>query len=146
MPSVKAEAAPVANDEILSEVAPRRWAPAVFGVVTPGGTRRRPTDIVRVAVAAAAVAVTAIGAHNLAETEQRVYDVLIELPDWTRPVALACYRLGAAGAAIAVLLALLVTRRWRVAVAGAVSGGVCWLIALMLQSWVDSEAIRAKAG
>jgi uncharacterized membrane protein YbhN (UPF0104 family)/tRNA A-37 threonylcarbamoyl transferase component Bud32 len=146
MPPVKAEAAPVANNEILSTVAPRRWAPAVFGVVNPGATRRRPTDIVRVAVAAIVIAITAFGAHNLAETEKRIYDLLIELPDWTRPVALACYRLGAAGAAIAVLAALLVTRRWRVALAGVVSGGVCWLLALELQSWVDSASVRTEAG
>lgn len=42
-----------------------RWTPALFGVVPPGAGRRRPSEIVRIVVAALVVMVTALGAESL---------------------------------------------------------------------------------
>ena len=83
---------------ILRAATARSWSPAVFGVVPSGANRRRPTDIVRVGVAAIAVVVTGIGAHVLAPVEQKIFDLLTALPGWFMRASLPRLRTSCSGA------------------------------------------------
>jgi len=133
------------RDRLLS-LTPRRWAPAVFGVVPAGAKRRRPGDVVRLLIAVVALAITAPAAHTLALREQRLFDLLADLPDWTRSSAQLCYRLGTVGVVIALLAALLVSRRVALALVAALAGGVGAASSVVLRAVVDSHAVRAAAG
>jgi len=144
MVNAKTRTAPV-DDGVLDTVPRDHRPPAIFGVVTSGTMRRRPADIVSAATAVAIVAITAIGAHNLAAVETKTFELLTELPGWLRPISLACYRVGAGGTAVALLLALLIARRFRIVLALAVTATITWLIAIGLRAWVDSAAVRGPA-
>src|SRR5689334_15214746 len=98
--------------DLLLSLTPRRWAPAVFGVVPVGAKRRRPGDIVRVVLSALIVGITAPAAHSLATREKRLFDLLGDLPSWIRSSAEIAYHLSTIGVAVALILALLVSRRF----------------------------------
>jgi uncharacterized membrane protein YbhN (UPF0104 family) len=125
---------------------PRRWIPAVFGVVNEGANRRRPTDIVRAGLATIIVFVTATGAHTLAVNERRTFELLTDLPDWLRPVWLACYWLGTSGVVIALLLALLFARRFRIVGLLVAAAAAAAVVAGALRAWVDAGSVRGDAG
>ena len=93
--------------DLLASVAPRHWAPIVFGVVPQGANRRRPSDVVRVFTAGLIVVLCGIGAHNVAKLEARVFDLIAALPDWTQEFAEFWFKVGTFGAVAAVTLALL---------------------------------------
>ena len=61
-------------------------APSIFSIVPDGAVRRRPSDLVRVALAAVVVALTGIAATNhLTDLEHDVYDFFTAAPtalDW----------------------------------------------------------------
>ena len=63
----------------------RGWG-SVFGVVAEGHVRRRPSDIVRVVVAAAVVALAAVGATDVTPIEAAAFDVFASLPGGLEPV------------------------------------------------------------
>src|SRR5437763_753314 len=133
------------RDLVLS-LTPRRWAPAVFGVVPAGAKRRRPGDVVRVVAAVVLIAITATAAHTLARREQRLFDLLSGLPSWTRSGAQACYHLATVGVVIALLVALLVSRRVAYALVAATAGALGAAASIALRAVVDSNAVRAAAG
>ena len=58
----------------------RRWGSSVFGIVAPGHTRRRPSDVVRVVVAATVIALTAVGATDVTRIEHAAFEVFDSLP------------------------------------------------------------------
>jgi uncharacterized membrane protein YbhN (UPF0104 family)/tRNA A-37 threonylcarbamoyl transferase component Bud32 len=135
-----------AGTGILTAVAPRRWAPAVFGVVPKGASRRRPSDIVRLVASLLVIVITAFGADNVVALEHRVFDLLTDLPDWVTDGAVICYRIGAVGTVVVLALAFLFTRRFRLLALVGVAGVLGWLAAFGMDAWIDAEAPRQAAG
>ena len=131
---------------ILRAAAPRSWSPAIFGVVPSGANRRRPTDIVRVGVAAIAVVITGIGAHVLAPFEEKIFDLLTALPGWLTPIAEWSYRIGTVGTVVALVLTLLITRRFMIGLSVVGMGAAAWVIANIVSNIVDAESVRRAAG
>ena len=132
--------------DLLLSLTPRRWAPVVFGVVPAGAKRRRPGDVVRVVVSALLVAVTAPAAHSLALREQRLFDLLTDLPSWIRSSAEIAYHLSTVGVTVALIAALLVSRRFVLALLVVVTGAIGTMVAFALRNFVDTEKARAAAG
>ena len=99
--------------DLLSAVAPRTWAPAVFGVLPNGANRRRPSDVVRVGLAVLFITITALSADDVGRLERSVFDVLAALPSWVHTSAEFCYRVGSIGTVVVLGLAILITRRFR---------------------------------
>src|SRR4029079_16520077 len=125
--------------DLLLSLTPRRWAPVVFGVVPAGAKRRRAGDVVRVVVSALLVAVTAPRAHSLALREERLFDLLTDLPSWIRSSAEIAYHLSTVGVAVALIAALLVSRRFVLALLVVVTGAIGTLVAFALRNFVDTE-------
>ena len=114
----------------------RRWGSSVFGIVAAGHTRRRPSDVVRVVVAAAVVAVTALGATDVTRIEAATFDVFASLPDGLEPVWEVLYLLTPFVAA-ALLVTALVVRRGRLLATQVVAAGVAWAVGALLSAAVN---------
>ncbi len=132
--------------QLLLSLTPRRWAPAVFGVVPVGAKRRRPGDIVRVVIATAVVVITARAAHSLALREKRIFDLLADLPSWVRSSAEVGYHLATVGVVVALLVALLVSRRLAMASVLVVTGAIGFAASYAIRDLVDTAAVRTNAG
>src|SRR5262245_8369224 len=132
--------------DLLLSLTPRRWAPAVFGVVPVGAKRRRPGDVVRVVVSALLIGITAPAAHSLALREERLFDLLGGLPSWIRSSADVAYHLSTVGVAIALIAALLVSKRFVLALLVVATGAIGTAVAFALRNFVDTEKVRASAG
>jgi uncharacterized membrane protein YbhN (UPF0104 family) len=135
-----------ADFDLLTSVAPRRWIPAVFGVVPQGANRRRPSDFVRVGAAALVIIVTALGADDVAGLEKAIFDVLTDLPSWVRSSAEVLYHVGSVGTVVVLALAFLFTRRFRLLLLLVVAGALGWAASVGLRAWVDAGAARRAAG
>ncbi len=131
---------------LLTPDVPRRWAPAVFGVVPPGASRRRPGDIVSVGIAALLVVITALGADDLAAVEVRIFDLLDGFPEWAQTWAEIAYRAGTVGTVVVLLVALLASKRFRLTAIIAAAGALSWVSAMELRDLVDTEPERNAAG
>ncbi|HEX5096258.1 MAG TPA: hypothetical protein VFX21_09600, partial [Acidimicrobiia bacterium] len=132
--------------DLLASVAPRHWAPIVFGVVPAGANRRRPSDIVRVFLAAFVVVIAGIGANHVAVLEKRVFELIADLPDWIHEFSEFWFKAATYGTLTALLLALLLARRFRLVLVLAVAGALGWLAAVGLRSLVDVDDERHAAG
>ena len=115
-----------ADFDLLTSVAPRRWAPAVFGVVPQGANRRRPSDFVRLGAAALVIVVTALGADDVGGLEKAIFDVLADLPSWIRSSAEVLYHVGSVGTVVVLALAFLFTRRFRLLLLLVGAGALGW--------------------
>ena len=135
-----------ASPELLTPAAARGWTPAVFGVVPKGARRRRPGDVVRIAAAALIVMLTAFGADELTPLERRLFDLLTSMPGWVRSGAEVGYRAGAIGAVVVVLLAFLLTRRFRLVSMLVLAGALAGLAAVGLRASVDAATVRTAGG
>src|SRR4051812_45699537 len=102
--------------------------PAVFGIVAEGAERRRPSDMVRLAVAALLVVATVAAAEWLSPVEQWAQDLLDKLPGDLDPVLTVLYPWAVVIGAVGVVVAAIVARRVRlglaIALAGLASAGV----------------------
>ena len=125
---------------LLTAIAPRHWAPTVFGVVSEAQIRRRPGDIVRITLAIVLVAVTALATNRVTDREQKLYELLVGLPAWLHSTFEWVFDAGTIGLLAVVALALLVARRWRPVVGVIVASAVAWLVAVGLHNVVDSSA------
>lgn len=128
----------------------RRWGSSVFGIVAEGHARRRPGDVVRVAVATAVVAVTAFGATDVTRIEAPAFDVIASLPDGLEPVWEVLYLLTPFVAAV-LLVTALVARRHRLLATQLVAAGVAAAVGVLHSAAVDvpesmSDAARALHG
>ena len=131
---------------ILTSVAPRKWAPAVFGVVPQGASRRRPSDFVRLATAAVIVVVTGLSAANIVRPERYSYDLVVSLPSWLRESAEVAYHVGTTGTVVVLALAFLFSGRFRLLLIVGVAAVLGWLGAVGLRAIVDAESKRQAAG
>ena len=135
-----------ASPELLTPADARRWTPAVFGVVPQGARRRRPGDVARIAVAALIVMLTAFGADELTQLEQRLIDLLTDMPGWVHSGAEVGYRAGAIGTVVVVLLAFVLTRRFRLVSMLILAGALAGLAGIGLRASVDADTVRTAEG
>jgi len=125
---------------LLSAIAPRRWAPTVFGVVSEAQIRRRPGDIARILIAIFIVVVTALATNRVTEREQKLYELLVGLPAWLHSMFEWVFDAGTIGVLVVVALALVLTRRWGPVLRVVIASAAAWLIAVALRNMVDSSA------
>jgi uncharacterized membrane protein YbhN (UPF0104 family)/tRNA A-37 threonylcarbamoyl transferase component Bud32 len=114
-------------------------------VVSEAEIRRRPGDIVRVGLSTIVVVLAAVAAGKLTAQQARMYDLLTDLPSWMRSGFEWVYRAGTSGALIVVVVALLLTRRWRVVLRIAAAVGIAWIVAEIVHVWVDTQSVRSAA-
>ncbi len=119
---------------------------AVFGVVPDRGLRRRPSEVARIGVGAALLAVGAAAAQHLSRWESVFRDLVTALPG---PLLDALEVLNGAGSIIALLVvatAALVSRRIRFIGSVLVAAGLALGLGRALQAWVDAPGAMAAAG
>ena len=134
------------SDGLLTTIAPRRWVPTVFGVVSEAQVRRRPGDVARILIAIVLVVVTALATNRITSREQKLYELLVDLPAWLHSAFEWVFDAGTIVLLVVVALALLITRRLRPALSMLVASGGAWLIAVGLRNFVDSTAEWHSAG
>jgi len=121
----------------------RRW---LIGREVAGTTRRRPGDAVRIVVAVAVLVGLAFEAHDLAAWERDVVRFFEPQFRWADAVAVALYDLVIVWA-LALLVAVLLVRRWRLArdLLTAVTGAVLvgWLLTSLEHSTDPWKALQA---
>ena len=135
---------------VATSVVRRGWGSSVFGIVAEGHVRRRPSDIVRVGLAAAVVALAAFGATDVTRIEAAVFDVFASLPSGLEPVWEVLYLLTPIVAGV-LLVTALVARRHGLLATQLVAAGVAWAVGALLSAVVDvpeslSDAARALHG
>lgn len=135
-----------ASPELLTPGAARGWTPAVFGVVPEGARRRRPSDVWRLALAALIVMFTAFGADQLARLEERLFELLSTMAAWVRSGTEFGYQAGTVGSVVAVLVAFLLTRRFRLVSVLVLAGALAGLGGIGLRALVDTASVRTAAG
>ena len=100
----------------------------------------------RIAVAALIVVLTVPGADDLAQLEQRLFDLLTDMLGWVRSGAEVGYRAGTVGTAVVVLLAFVLTRRFRLVAMLILAGALAGLAGIGPRASVDAAMTRAAAG
>jgi uncharacterized membrane protein YbhN (UPF0104 family) len=112
----------------------------MFSIVPDGSVRRRPSDLVRVVVAATVVALTAAGAGEFSSFEHDVYDVLTDVPselDWL--FRLGYWLLPAAVAGIVV--GAVVSRRSRLGLSVGAAAALTLAVGLALDGAVGAQTV-----
>jgi uncharacterized membrane protein YbhN (UPF0104 family)/tRNA A-37 threonylcarbamoyl transferase component Bud32 len=132
--------------ESLLSIPSQRWAPAIFGVVPPGSSRRRPGDVLRVVAATVLVALTASASHVLVAREKNFFKLFASLPSWFRSGAVTTYRLTTVAVVVGLLVALIVARRARLVLLLLFASVLGLVTSLLLRYGVDASAPRAAAG
>src|SRR3954471_7014558 len=122
---------------LTSTIATRR--PAVFGIVADGAERRRPSDLVRIPLAALAVVVTVGGGEGLSPLGPVAQDLIDKLPGDLDPVLTVLYPWAVLVCAGAVVVAAVVSRRLRLGVAIAAAGLIGAGAGLALRRSVGSD-------
>ena len=103
-----------------------RWRRRTFGTDPDEAHRRRASDCVRVAIAAALLIATARHAGTTTETARAIFDVFNSLPGGLLPLFRSMYRLGALWAVGLVVVSALVGRRWHLARDLLLAGLLAW--------------------
>ncbi len=116
-----------------------RRRPAVFGIVAEGAERRRPSDLVRVALATFLVVLTAASAEWLSPVEQWAQSLLADLPGDLDPIYRAFYPWAVTLCAGALVMAAIVSRRVRLGSAIALAGLGSAAVGLALREAVGSR-------
>ncbi len=108
--------------------------------------RRRPTDALRVVVAAVLVVPLAYHAGHLTLTEQRVVEFFDSIPHGARTLFLVLYQLAALWAVGLLVVTVLLLRRWRLARDLVVAAGLAWVVGRLLAYFTNQtdlwDAIR----
>jgi uncharacterized membrane protein YbhN (UPF0104 family)/tRNA A-37 threonylcarbamoyl transferase component Bud32 len=136
----------VGERHLLTSIAPKRWVPSAFGVVAQDRIRRRPTDIVWLVVSLGLVVSSILATNRFTDQEARFFELFAGFPSWIATTGSAIFNLFTTGTVVVVLLALIVTRKYRLAVGVLVTGAATYGVALALRGWADADAIRARSG
>lgn len=131
------------GEPILIPLARDRWLASVFSLVPDGATRRRPSDVVRVALAVVVVLLTAISTGWLDEIERWIAEVVDHVPQSIRWVLLACNPWLIVAAVLAIVIAAVVARRLPLGLALAGAGLGSAIVALALDGWVGERNLDA---
>ena len=110
----------------------QRYRASTFGPASEEPYRRRTSDWIRIAVAAALLLVAARHAGGVTVTEQAIFDFFNSTPGWLLPVFRTVYRLGALWVVGLVVCAAVVGRRWRLARDLVLAGVLAWAIGRLL--------------
>jgi uncharacterized membrane protein YbhN (UPF0104 family)/tRNA A-37 threonylcarbamoyl transferase component Bud32 len=135
-----------ASAGLLAVVAPQRWAPSFFGVVTKGSVRRRPSDAVHLGLACLLIGACTVVTDGFAKSPDGFYQWLVDLPAWLSTVGIWLFVSCTLGAVAVVLLALLATRNFRLALTLLAVGLLTVVVAEVLAAMVDVDAVREAAG
>lgn len=130
---------------VVTSVIERRWTSSVFGIVSEGRVRRRPSDIAKVVLSTVFVSLTAAGALAGTKVEVAVVDLLAAVPTALDPVFRSFYVTGAALAGVLVVTAL-VARRGRLLLTLVTAGVVSWGLATALRAVVDLPDALSDTG
>jgi len=139
------ERGPVGLLPVVTSVIERRWTSSVFGIVSEGRVRRRPSDVAKVVWSALFVAITAAGALRGTRAEGAVVELLAAIPEALDPVFEACYVVGVVLSGVLVVTAL-VARRGRLLLTLIAAGASAWGLALALRELVDLPDALADTG
>jgi uncharacterized membrane protein YbhN (UPF0104 family) len=132
--------APVASSSVR-----RRWGESVLGLVAGDRLRRTPSDLVRLLLAAALVALAVAGAAHVSELEASIVGVVADLPSGLDPAWKVCGAMAPLAAA-GLVVAALVARRFWLLLTQLVAGTVAWGVSLALAASVDVTGALADAG
>jgi uncharacterized membrane protein YbhN (UPF0104 family) len=130
---------------VLTARSTRTWSQSVFRLVAQGTPRRRPSDIVRIVTAIAAVVATGMFASRTGQLEQTLYDLFIQLPGAARGAFRSVIWLLAA-IGIGAALAALATRRLRLGGTILTAAALAWGISVAITQLFDVATTRTAAG
>ncbi len=133
------EGTAAAARQVFTSVVRGDWA-GVFGVVSPAAVRRRPSDVVRVVVAAIVLAGATASAQTVTGSERALYDLVVSLPDTFDGLFDFVYRAGTVVGVVLVLGAAVAARRPRLGISMVLAAGVAMLAAGGLDALVDLRA------
>ncbi len=130
---------------VLTTALRHRWTSSVFGIVTEGSVRRRPSDVARLVTSVVVVGLTAAAAREGTVIEAGVLSFLGSLPGGLGSLFSFVYGLGVCVAAALVVTAL-VARRPRLLLTMLVAAAGSWLAAIGLDHLVDLPDRLARTG
>jgi uncharacterized membrane protein YbhN (UPF0104 family) len=119
--------------------------PSVFQIVADGAERRRPSDMVRIAVAVVLTVITVASAEWLGPVETWAHELLDELPGDLDPVYAVFYPWAVVVCAVAVVVAAVVSRRVRLGLAIALAGVGSAAVAFALREAVGTNVADSLA-
>jgi glycosyltransferase 2 family protein len=137
---VTAAVAPVATPS-----AHKTWGASVLGLVAGSRLRRTPSDLVRLLLAAALVAVAVASVAHVSELEASIVGVVASLPGGLDPVWKVCLAM-APLLAVGLMVAALVARRFWLLLTQLVAAVVAWGVSEALSASVDVPGALADAG
>lgn len=124
--------------------APRKLASSLFRIVPEGAARRRPSDLVRAVVAALLVLITALATRDVSGLEESVYEFFASVPsalDWALELVYAALP----ATMVAIVVATLLSRRWRLGLSVALAAAGAFLAGTVLDAAVTDATSDALA-
>jgi uncharacterized membrane protein YbhN (UPF0104 family) len=116
------------------------WRERSFGPASEQPYRRRTSDWIRLVVGGAILAALIAHEGHPTQAEQNLFDLVNGLPSSLESVFRLLYRFGALWAVALVVVAALVTRRWRLARDLALGGAGTWVLARLIGALVVDQA------
>jgi len=118
-----------------------RWRIGAFGPASDEPFRRRSTDVARVVIAAAGLALLIAHVDHPTNTEQALYEFFNSLPATLEPLVQLLYGLGILWAAALVAGAAFAVRRWRLAAMMLLTAVVTWIAGRTMAGLVDGKSL-----
>jgi uncharacterized membrane protein YbhN (UPF0104 family)/tRNA A-37 threonylcarbamoyl transferase component Bud32 len=122
-----------------------RWRHLTFGPASEQPFRRRPSDWMRLVVAAGILSATMIHEGHAGDFEKNLYTLVNGLPGDLRSFFRALYGVGALWALGLVVVAALLARRWRLARDMAIAGAAAWLVGRLIGALVEADVGLQKS-
>jgi uncharacterized membrane protein YbhN (UPF0104 family)/tRNA A-37 threonylcarbamoyl transferase component Bud32 len=127
-----------------------RWRSVVFAPAGDGSIRRRPSDVVKLVIAAVVLALLVAAIRNDTVASARLVDDVVPPPEGLHWLVSALSFLGSLGTIAALALLALLSRRVRMAIETAAAGlgawAVCGLLGAVLGTTAGYPAGAAPAG
>ena len=123
----------------------QRWRAQAFGPASEEPYRRRTSDWIRLAVAAALLGLLIAHEGHATAAERDAFTFFNRLPHGLSSLFRLSYGIGALWAVAVVAAAALVARRWRLARDLALAGIAAWVFARFIGALVADQAGLAKA-
>jgi undecaprenyl-diphosphatase len=121
------------------------WGESVLGLVAEGRLRRTPSDLVRLVLATALVALAVAGTAHVTALEASIVGVVASLPSGLEPAWKVCGAM-APLVAVGLLVAALVAKRFSLLLSQLLAAAVAWGASEALAASADVPAQIAAAG